>query len=230
MGVREGNRMYKILFADDDFKIRAAVKKYFTANGFDISFAQDGYEAVCMADAARYDLIILDVLMPVVDGLSACAQIRKKQDTPILFLSALGQEKDFLKGYTAGADDYITKPFPLSVLQEKCLAIIRRCSGANSSDIITIGEITLDYVKKEVRAKGKKVSLSAKDFEMLRYFMCKKGVVLSRSLILSRVWGYDFEGEDRVVDSHIKNIRKVLGDCANYIKTVPGMGYRFEEE
>ncbi len=221
--------MYKILFADDDYKIRDTVKTYFTANGFDVSLAENGQEAVDLTCLHDFDLIILDVMMPVLDGISACREIRKTAKTPILFMSALGEEKDFLYGYSAGADDYITKPFPLSVLLEKCLAVIRRYTGANSSDVITIGKVKLDCYKKKVYVSEKEISLSAKDFEMLQYLMSKKGVVLSRSLILSRVWGYDFYGGDRVVDTHIKNIRKALGDCSSYIKTMAKMGYVFQE-
>ncbi len=222
--------MYKILFADDDYKIAETVKDYFSANGFDVTVAANGQQATEEAMLNDYDLIILDVMMPVLDGISACKKIRKNQKTPILFMSALGEEEDYLKGYSAGADDYITKPFPLSVLLEKCLATIRRYTGANSNDIIGIGKITLDCSKKKVYADGEEITLSAKDFEILQYLMSKKGVVLSRSLILSRVWGYDFEGEDRVVDTHIKNIRKSLGECSSYIKTFSGMGYVFEED
>ena len=222
--------MYKILFTDDDIKIRNAVSDYFTANGFDIVTAKTGAEAVELAALHDFDLIILDVMMPVLDGIGACREIRKTHKTPILFLTALGQEQDYLNGYSAGADDYIVKPFPLSVLQEKCLAVIRRYTGADSSDIITVGGVTIDCFRKKVTADGKEISLTSKDFEILQYLMSKKGIVLSRSLILSRVWGYDFDGDDRVVDTHIKNIRKALGEQAYHIKTVSGMGYCFEEE
>ena len=221
--------MYKILFADDDYKIAETVKTYFTANGFDVTVAGNGRVAADFAELNDYDLIILDVMMPVLDGIAACREIRKSKKTPILFMSALGQEEDYLKGYSAGADDYITKPFPLSVLTEKCLAAIRRYTGTNADDVISIGKITLDCYRKKVLADGAEITLSAKDYEILQYLMSKRGVVLSRSLILSRVWGYDFEGEDRVVDTHIKNIRKALGDCSGYIKTVSGMGYTFSE-
>lgn len=222
--------MYKILFTDDDVKIRSAVKDYFTANGFNITTAENGERAVELADIHDFDLIILDVMMPVLDGIGACREIRKRHKTPVLFLTALGREQDYLKGYSAGGDDYIVKPFPLSVLQEKCLAVIRRYTGADSSDIITVGGVTIDCFKRKASVDGNEISLTSKDFEMLQYLMSKKGVVLSRSLILSRVWGYDFDGDDRVVDTHIKNIRKALGEQAHHIRTVSGMGYCFEEE
>lgn len=222
--------MYKILFADDDYKIRDTIKTYFEANGFDVFVAENGEKAVELTVLYEFDLIILDVMMPVLDGISACKIIRKRTKAPIIFMSAIGEEKDYLNGYSAGADDYITKPFPLSVLLEKCLAAIRRYTGANINDIITIGKIKLDCTKKQVFAGEKEISLSAKDFEILQYLMSKKGIVLSRSLIISRVWGYDFDGYDRVVDTHIKNIRKALGEDGRFIKTVSGFGYSFEEE
>ena len=221
--------MYRILFCDDDYRISGTVRDYFTANGFDVTLAANGRQAAEEVLLHDFDLIILDVMMPVLDGLSACREIRKTTKAPVLFMSALGEEKDFLKGYSAGADDYITKPFPLPVLLEKCLAAIRRYKGEDERGVISLGGITLDSFGKKVFADGKEVFLSAKDFEMLGYLMSKKGIVLSRSLIISRVWGYDFEGEDRVVDTHIKNIRKALGNCAEQIRTVPGAGYVFEE-
>lgn len=221
--------MYKLLFADDDCIISETVNTYFSANGFEVTSAKNGREAAELAAVHEYDLIILDVMMPGLDGTSACREIRKNSNTPILFMSALGEERDLLRGYSAGADDYIVKPFPLSVLLEKCLAVIRRNTGADSRDIIKIGEITLDSRKRKAFAAGNKLSLSVKDFEILQYLMSKKGVILSRSLILSRVWGYDLDVDDRVVDTHIKNIRKALGEYSDYIKTFSGMGYTFEE-
>lgn len=222
--------MYKILFADDDPNIRSAVHDYFTANGFYVTLAADGEQAADNADETEFDLIILDVMMPVLDGLGACRRIRKTHSTPILFLSALGEEKDCLSGFSAGADDWITKPFPLSVLLEKCLAVIRRNNGADGFDIITAGGVILDSRRKKAFADGKEVTLSAKDFEMLEYLMSKRGIVLSRNLILSRMWGYDLEVDDRVVDTHIKNIRKALGKYASCIRTYPGRGYCFEKD
>ncbi len=222
--------MYRILFADDDAIIRTAVNDYFSANGFDVTTAENGEEAVLYAGESEFDVIILDVMMPVTDGISACRQIRKTTSAPVIFLSALGEERDYLKGYSSGADDYITKPFPLSVLQEKCLSLIRRAQGTGTDDIITSGALSFNCASGKLFADGKEIVLSAKDCEIVQYLMRKKGVVLSRALILSRVWGYDFEGSDRVVDTHIKNIRKALGDYAGCIKTVSGRGYIFEGE
>ena len=220
--------MYKLLFADDEALIRNTVRDYFNANGFEVTLASNGEAAVLYSAAQEFDIIILDVMMPVKDGIEACREIRKHAKTPVLFLSALGEEADYLKGFSSGADDYIQKPFPLSVLLEKCRSLIRRASGANGDDIITAGALTLDCGAMKASINTTEIALTAKDFDILRYLVEKRGIVLSRELILSRGWGYDFEGTDRVVDTHIKNIRKALGDYSYYIKTVSGAGYVFD--
>ncbi len=220
--------MYKILFADDEIKIRETIKDYFSAKGISVSLASNGREAVAVAEAENFDLIILDVMMPVKNGIEACREIRKNCNTPVIFLSALGEEQDLLSGYGCGADDYIVKPFPLSVLYEKSVAMIKRSKGIDRENRITLSGITLDKNKVRVYADGKEIALASKDFQLLEYLMSNKNIVLSRSLILSRIWGYDFEGDDRVVDTHIKIIRKALGSSADCIKTVVGSGYCFE--
>lgn len=221
--------MYKMLFADDEIKIRETVKDYFSAKGVETCLASNGREAVEAAESEEFDFIILDVMMPVKNGIEACREIRKSCNAPIIFLSALGEEQDLLRGYGCGADDYIVKPFPLSVLYEKSVAMIKRCNGIDRENRITLSGITLDKNKVRVYAGGKEISLASKDFQLLEYLMSNKNIVLSRSVILSRIWGYDFEGDDRVVDTHIKTIRKALGESADCIKTVIGAGYRFEE-
>lgn len=221
--------MFKILFADDEAKIRETVNDYFTAKGVEVHLAEDGGKAVELVEENEYDLIILDVMMPVLNGLEACRRIRKLSKAPILFLSALGEERDLLGGYSSGADDYIVKPFPLSVLFEKSQRMIRRYRGLTDENLIISGEITLDKNRFKVFAGGKEITLSSKDFQLLEYLMSNKNIVLSRQIILSRVWGYDFEGDDRVVDTHIKIIRKALGEKACAIKTVVNVGYKFEE-
>lgn len=221
--------MFKILFADDEAKIRETVNDYFTAKGVEVHLAEDGGRAVEMVEENEYDLIILDVMMPVLNGLEACRRIRKITKAPVLFLSALGEERDLLGGYSSGADDYIVKPFPLSVLFEKSQRMIRRYRGLTDENLIISGEITLDKNRFKVFAGGKEITLSSKDFQLLEYLMSNKNIVLSRQIILSRVWGYDFEGDDRVVDTHIKIIRKALGEKACAIKTVVNVGYKFEE-
>ena len=221
--------MYKILIADDETKIRTTLFDYMTAKGLNVTTAADGLEAVELCVSEKYDLIILDVLMPRMDGIAACKEIREYTDCPVLFLSALGEEQDLLKGFGSGADDYIIKPFPLSVLYEKCLAMIKRYRGTDKDNKITISSLTLDLAKRTVTVNGKLVKLSNTDFELLSYLMQNKGIVLSRELILTRVWGYDFEGDTRVVDTHIKRIRKALGSEADIIKTAIGVGYSVEE-
>lgn len=220
--------MYKILFADDEKKIRETMSNYLSAKGIAVTVAENGREAVDYSLDEDFDLIILDVMMPVLNGIGACSEIRKKTKTPILFLSALGSEQDLLKGYTSGADDYIVKPFPMAVLYEKCIKMIKRYRGINEDNRISFNGITLDINSVKVYADDKEIVLSNKDFQLLQYLMTNKNIVLKRNIILSRVWGYDFDGDERVVDTHIKIIRKALGEKACYIKTVVNSGYCFE--
>ena len=222
--------MYKILVADDETKIRETIKDYFSAKGFEVVLASNGKEAIELSNSNHFDLIILDVMMPIMDGLTACKEIRKTSNIPVLFLSALGEEHDFLNGYSSGADDYIVKPFPLSVLHEKCLAMIKRYNGIHNENKITVSGIELDLNAHKVFINDTDISLSEKDFQLLKYLMDNKKIVLSRDLILNRIWGYDFFGDTRVVDTHIKIIRKALGDKAQLIKTVINAGYVFKEE
>lgn len=220
--------MYNILFADDEKKIRETTKDYLSAKGLSVTLVADGQEAVNVAEIEDFDLIILDVMMPNKNGFEACAEIRKHTKTPILFLSALGEEQNLLKGYLSGGDDYITKPFPLSVLCEKILRIIRRYRGVTEDNKLTLNNITLDMNTYKVYVDGNEVELSNKDFQLLEYLMQNKNIVLNRNVILSRVWGYDFEGDERVIDTHIKRIRKALGSKASAIKTIIHVGYCFE--
>lgn len=222
--------MYKILIADDEIKIRATVKDYLSAKGFDVAMAKDGADAVDFAEKENFDLIILDVLMPRKDGLLACREIRTFSDVPILFLSALGEEEDLLKGYSLGADDYIVKPFPLSVLTEKIGAMIKRHKGVGTDGRLTLQGISLDLKTREVLVCGRKIILTNKDFSLLHLLMLNRGTVLSREMIISKIWSYDFDGDDRVVDTHIKRLRKALGEKADCIVTVTGVGYSFKKE
>lgn len=223
--------MWKILIADDEKKIRETMKDYLKARGFEVTLAENGEEAYEFAICSDiYDLIILDVMMPKMNGIEVCRKIRKSKNVPILFLSALGEEKNLLAGYQVGADDYIVKPFPLSVLAEKCSAMIRRHKGTDMENKLSIAGITLDFNGRKAYVDGTEVPISGKDFSLLSYLMENKNIVLEREIILSRIWGYDFEGDTRVVDTHVKRIRKLLGDKADYIKTVVGSGYMFREE
>ncbi len=227
---KEEGTLFKILIADDETKIRETIKDYFSAKDFDVVLAANGEEAVELSILNSFDLIILDVMMPVMDGLSACKEIRKTNSIPVLFLSALGEEHDFLNGYSSGADDYIVKPFPLSVLHEKCLAMIKRYKGIHNENIIVVSDIILDLNAHKVFINDNDINLSEKNFQLLKYLIDNKGIVLSRDLILNRIWGYDFFGDTRVVDTHIKIIRKSLGNKGKLIKTVINAGYVFKED
>lgn len=222
--------MFKILLADDEIKIRSTIKDYLSAKGFDVITAKDGADALEKFGEEEFDLIILDVMMPNFDGFDTCRAVRRRSNIPVLFLTAKGQEKDFLQGFECGCDDYIVKPFPLSVLYEKCLALIKRYRGISEDNLLTVGGISVNLEKRKVFSNGEEIYFSDKDFKILCYLMNNKGIVLSRDLILTRVWGYDFDGDSRVVDTHIKRIRKALGVCSNQIKTIVNAGYVLEEE
>ena len=222
--------MLKILVCDDEVKIRTTLYDYFTAKGFSVTVASNGREAIEKAEEKDFDLIILDVLMPFMDGLTACKEIRRFSDTPVIFLSALGEEEDLLKGYRLGGDDYIIKPFPLSVLTEKIITTVNRHKGINPQNRLSVKGITLDYGTRKVFCGKREIIFAAKDFELLALLMENKGNVLSREVILRKIWGYDFDGDERVVDTHIKRIRKVLREHADCIKTVIGAGYAFKKE
>ena len=221
--------MFKLLIADDEVKIRETVGDYFTSKGWRVVAAADGEEAVRAAAAAMPDLMLLDVMMPGMDGYSACREIRAFCDAPVIFLTALGAQDDFLSGYGAGADDYIVKPFPLPVLLKKCEAAAVRYRGMNGEKKLAAGPLTLDFAARKVFADGAVLPVTGRDFELLALMMQNKGRTLSRETLLNRVWGYDFDGDIRVVDTHIKTLRKALGRYAACIRTVTGVGYRLEE-
>lgn len=221
--------MFKILIADDEKSILEPISDYLTAKGITVLTAEDGQTAVEICESNHLDLIILDVMMPVMNGLEACKEIRKTKDIPILFLSALGEERDFLNAYRNGCDDYIVKPFPLSVLYEKVLTLIKRYRRINDENKISAGKIVIDLIAHKVYADEKIVNLSSRDYELLSYLIENKNIILSREMILTRIWGYDYDGDVRVVDTHIKRIRKALGAGSSVIKTIFGVGYSVEE-
>ena len=220
--------MYKILVADDEIKIRNTIKDYLTAKGLSVTTAIDGEDAVEKTEETEFDLIILDVMMPKKDGLKACEETREYSSVPILFLSALGEETDYLKGFSSGGDDYIVKPFPLSVLYQKCLSMIAMSKGNLKRDEISLNGIVIDLAKRKVFVENTEITLTTKDYELLRYLMENKNIVLDRDKILNRIWGWDYDGSNRVVDTHIKRIRKALREKAGCIKTVVNVGYTFE--
>ena len=222
--------MYKILIADDEIKIRETLSDYLTAKGFSVTLAKDGEAAVYSAEKESFDLIVLDVMMPKKDGLTACKEIREFTDIPILFLSALGEEEHLLSGYRYCGDDYIVKPFPLAVLCEKIMAMIKRHKGVGADHSISESGIRLCLKTRQVFCGDKEIKLPQKDFEILLLLMQNKGTILSRDIILNKIWGYDFDGDNRTVDTHIKRIRKALGDKAGLIVTKSGLGYSFKKE
>lgn len=219
-----------VLVADDEEKIRETIYDYFTFKGDSVHLAKDGKEAVDMAYLNIYDVIILDVMMPVMNGIEACRQIRQNQDVPVLFLTALGMEKDMCKGYESGADDYIVKPFPLAVLHKKCQIMHKRYRGTDNENKISAAGILLDFDRRMVFVDGKEVNTTLKDFSLLALLVKNKGMVLDRDTILTKVWGFEYDGDTRVVDTHIKRIRKTLKDKGKHIVTKINVGYMFESE
>lgn len=222
--------MYKLLIADDEYKIRHTLGDYFEAKGCTVTLAEDGEQTVEKFYEGNFDLLILDIMMPKLSGTEALREIRKTSNVPALFLTALGEEQDFLKGFKSGCDDYIVKPFPLSVIFEKSMALIKRYYGTDSEHQLRFGAITLDLAKRKAFTDGREITLSSKDFDILLYILSNKGAVVSRDLILTKIWGYDFDGDSRVIDTHIKRIRKALGENSDIIKTAVGLGYYAEAE
>ena len=220
--------MTKLLIADDEREICEAVCDYMSAKGFVVLTAYDGEQAVSLSADEAPDVILLDVMMPRMDGFAACKEIRAFSDAPILFLTALGEERDFLNGYSHGGDDYIVKPFPLSVLYQKLSSVLRRYNGANVENKLTAGGVALDLNSRTVHIGGRQVALRGKDFAVLLLLMRNAGRTLSREQIVTRIWGYGFDGSDRVADTHVKRLRRALGQKAALIRTVTGVGYVFD--
>ncbi len=222
--------MIRLLIADDEPKICEAIRDYMSAKGFRVLTAADGEQAVTLAAEETPDVIVLDVMMPRMDGFAACREIRAFSDVPVLFLTALGEEEDFLNGYSHGGDDYIVKPFPLSVLYQKLISVLRRYNGADEENKLAAGGVSLDLNSRKLETGGRQITLRGKDFALLQLLMRNRGRALSREQILIRIWGYDFDGSDRVVDTHIKRVRRALGEKAELLRTVTGVGYVFEAE
>lgn len=222
--------MFSILFAEDDDQLRKTIVDYLSAKNLEILPARNGSEAVDRFYDNDPDLIILDIMMPIMNGMEVCKIIRRRNKTvPILFLTAMAQERDYLDGFKCGCDDYIVKPFPLSVLHEKCMNLIKRSKRIDSDNSLTVSGIRLDFNTYKVYIDNNEIPLSGKDFNLLWYLMENKNIVLNRELILTHLWGYDFDGDTRVVDTHIKNLRKALGEKSSLIRTVVNIGYSFQE-
>lgn len=221
--------MGRVLIVEDEARIRDIVRDYFVSHGLDCDLARNGAEALDLLRDNDYDAILLDVLMPELDGFSVCEAVRRGSRVPILFLTALGSERDVLRGYALGCDDYVTKPFSLAVLLAKTEALIRRGGGGDEAGLIVCGAIALDTGARSCTVSGEPVKLAPREYELLCCLMRNRGRVLSREQLLDRVWGLDFEGGDRAVDARIRSLRAALGEAGGQIKTVFKSGYRLEE-
>ena len=218
----------KILVVDDEARMRKLVKDFLSVKGFSVLEASNGEEAVDLFfEQKDIALIILDVMMPKMDGWETCRTIRKYSQVPIIMLTARSEERDELQGFNLGVDEYISKPFSPKILVARVKAILRR-SNAVSSDLIEIGGIRIDKAAHQVTIDGQNIDLSYKEFELLTYFVENQGIALSREKILNNVWNYDYFGDARTIDTHVKKLRSKMGEKGDYIRTIWGMGYKFE--
>ena len=230
MGKEDGTmEKIKILVVDDESRMRKLVKDFLVRSNYEVLEAEDGEKAldIFFADNS-IALIILDVMMPKMDGWQVCKEIRAYSKVPIIMLTARTDERDELQGFQLGVDEYIAKPFSPKILVARVEAVLRRTKGAAKDDILTAGDIVLDKSAHIVTIGGNPVELSYKEFELLAYFMENRGIALSREVILNHVWNYDYFGDARTIDTHVKKLRSKMGDKGEYIKTVWGMGYKFE--
>ena len=219
----------KVLMVDDESRMRKLVSDFLTRKGYDVIEAGDGEEAIDkFYEDKDIALIILDVMMPKMNGWDACKEIRKNSNVPIIMLTAKSDEASELNGFDCGADEYISKPFSPKILTARVDALIRRSYSIDSSEIIDVGGIIINKAAHIVKINDEEIELSFKEFELLTYFVDNKGIALSREKILNNVWNYDYFGDARTIDTHVKKLRKKLGDKGDYIKTIWGMGYKFE--
>lgn len=219
---------YTILLAEDQKKLRDVVRDYFAAHGVDCDLARDGEEALELLRDHDYDAVLLDVMMPNLDGFSACKAVRENSSVPIIFLTALSGEGDTLRGYELGADDYVTKPFSLAVLHAKTMALIRRSRGGSVEAVLRCGAIAVEPGTRTVTVGNALAKVSPREFDLLLCLIRNQGCALSRAQLLDKVWGLDFEGDERAVDVQIKNLRAALGPAAKQLKTVFKVGYKLE--
>lgn len=221
----------KILVVDDESRMRKLVKDFLAKKNFQVLEAGDGEEAMDIFYQEKdIALIILDVMMPKMDGWEVCREVRKNSKVPIIMLTARGDERDELLGFDLGVDEYISKPFSPKILVARVEAILRRTGQSNPEDVLTAGGIVIDKAAHLATVDGNPMELSFKEFELLTYFLENQGIALSREKILNSVWNYDYFGDARTIDTHVKKLRSKMGDKGEYIKTVWGMGYKFEVE
>lgn len=222
--------MAKILIVDDEQKIREVIREYSEFNGYETDEAADGMTAVGMCKLNDYDLVIMDIMMPKLDGFSACKEIKKIKDIPIIMLSARTEEYDKLFGFELGIDDYVVKPFSPKELMARVNAVLTRRNSTQSTtnQIYNFDGLSINIASRVVTVDGEKVELTPKEYDLLFYLVENKNIALSRDKLLSDIWGYDFFGDDRTIDTHIKNLRNNLGKYRDYIVTLRGVGYKFE--
>ena len=224
--------MSRLLVVDDEFRIRQIIRKYAEFEGYTVEEAVDGMQAIEICRKEEFDLIIMDVMMPELDGFSACREIRKFRSTPIIMLSARGEEDDKIHGFELGSDDYVVKPFSPEELMMRVAAVIKRTGGEQGEqvkkDVFTYEGLSVDFSARIVTIDGKRIEMTPKEYELFFYMVKNKGLALTREKLISEVWGYDFFGDERTLDTHIKLLRKSLGEYSKCIVTLRGVGYRFE--
>ncbi|MGE9874522.1 response regulator transcription factor [Hornefia butyriciproducens] len=222
--------MYKLLVVDDEPKIREVIREYAEFNGYEVTEAADGMSAVGLVKLNDYDLVILDIMMPKLDGFSACKKIKKIKDVPVIMLSARGEEYDKLFGFELGIDDYVVKPFSPKELMARINVVLARRNAApqTRSDVLKFGGLEINIAARTVSVDGERIDLTPKEYDLLFYLIENRNIALSRDKLLSDIWGYDFFGDDRTIDTHIKNLRNALGPYRDYIVTLRGVGYKFE--
>ena len=220
----------QILVVDDESRMRKLVKDFLQREGYSVLEAGDGMEAMDIFYEQKIDLVILDVMMPRMDGWQTCREIRRDSTVPIIMLTARSEERDELQGFELGVDEYISKPFSPKILVARVGALLKRIYGTDAEEKMEAGGIELDKAAHQVQVDGKSIDLSYKEFVLLTYFLENQGIALSREKILNNVWNYDYFGDARTIDTHVKKLRNKLGDKGNYIKTIWGMGYKFEVE
>ena len=220
-----------ILLIEDDLQICEVTQKYFTNKGAKVTAVHNGADALQLVEKgiSDYSLVLLDIMLPETDGFTICRAIRKCSDIPVIFITARGREEDIVRGYDLGCDDYVVKPFLLSALYGKCSAIVKRTEGSNNT-LLVCGAIQLDTRKLICTVNGQEVELTPKGFAIMRYLMEHQGWTVNRDTLLDRVWGSDYFGADRVVDNHIKRLRKALGSAGGQIHTAVGRGYKLTEK
>ena len=222
--------MYKILVVDDEVNIRRVVREYAEFEGYEVAEAENGMEAVEMVKSEDFDLIVMDIMMPKLDGFSTCKEIKKYKTIPVIMLSARGEEYDKLFGFELGIDDYVVKPFSPKELMARIKAVLKRNNVSESTvpEKLVFEGLEIDIAGREVYVDGEKASMTPKEYDLLFYLVKNKNLALTRDKLLEEVWGYDFFGDDRTVDTHIKMLRHSLGQYRKFIVTLRGMGYKFE--